>query len=236
MQDVPSDPAATPLYRFHAHTTRWQALAVQVRDEPEPEIVVASVRQAIMDAPRDGTMGDRLVARGVLNEILARLVRRAGLERDPDVGGALLALLTTCRSAQWTREALALLEHCAAHAHIIRQTPGSGILVPLLVRRAMTMLEECYCDRFLDESTIAAKWARPRGTFDTNSRSTQGAAFCSIYMRGGSRVPIHASATRRRPSRRSPPPSGTSMPSSFVSTWCVDLECRRARCGRAVRV
>lgn len=142
MHDGP-DPAALPLYRFHAHTGCWQSLAFQVIAEPNPDVVIAAIRRAINEAPREGTVGDRIVARSVLNEILAHLVRRVGLERDPDVGGALLALLTSCRSEDWTREALALLDHCAL--------PN----VPLVVRRALKMLDERYCEGLLDEGMFA---------------------------------------------------------------------------------
>jgi AraC-like DNA-binding protein len=142
--------------RLHAWMGRCQQLAGRV-DDPDTDPLLHEVRVALRHVPNGCSLADRLIARSVINEVLARLVRRAGIDRQPDVCAAIVAVMSSCRTVDWTPAALSVIDCCA------RALPRQPCPRIPLVQRTLKAIEAQYHRGDIDHAAIARQMEKSAG-------------------------------------------------------------------------
>jgi len=80
----------------------------------EPQALITEIRGLAADLPQCMSRADQLVLSEVLDQMLARFVRVAGLERQPDIANGFVMLMTSRPMlTRWRSQWLSVADRCA---------------------------------------------------------------------------------------------------------------------------
>lgn len=98
--------------RFEVLIDRCQRLAGRFHDTA-PTALLGELSEVVADLPLPVSLGERLIASGVLNQLLARIVRLARIDDRTDIESGFVKLMAQSDLDGWRREWSHLAEHCA---------------------------------------------------------------------------------------------------------------------------